>query len=138
MLTPKQEKFARCIVSGMSAKDSYYAAYDTKCNEKTAYTEATKLLARDDMQKRLTELSKPLENHAQAQALSERERIKAILWERLQACIEAGDDVAIVRYTDQINRMNAEYTNVNVNRNENTVTLDNIDLNTLKTLSDGV
>ncbi len=136
MLTPKQEKFCQCIVSGMSGKDSYYAAYDTKCNEKTAYTEAMRLLSREDVMKRLAELRKPLENHAQTQALSERERIKAILWERLQACIDAGDDAAIVRYTDQINRMNSEYTQVNINQNESKVSLSNIDLETLKSLSE--
>lgn len=135
MLTPKQEKFCQCIVSGMSGKDSYIAAYNCT-SDNAAMVESTKLLKRDDVTERLTELRKPIETLAQTQALTERERIKAILWERLQACIEAGDDVAIVRYTDQINRMNSEYTQVHINQTENKVSLSNIDLATLKSLTE--
>ena len=131
-LTPKQEKFAQCIVSGMSAKDSYYAAYDTTCNERVAYNEASKLLSRDDMQKRLVELREPLENHARTTALTEREKKRAVLWD----IIQNGDNNDKCRALDILNKMDAEYTNVNHNINENKVDLSTVDLNALKRLSD--
>ena len=46
MLTPKQEKFCQCIVSGMCGKDAYIAAYDHHGGDRTAYNEANILLKR--------------------------------------------------------------------------------------------
>lgn len=133
-LTPKQEKFAQCIVSGMSAKDSYITAYDTKATEKVIYNESAKILAREDVQKRIEELRKPLENHARMQALSEREKKKAIIWERIQVCMEREDDTAVARYMDILNKMDSEY--ININRNiDDTSQLEEIDTDTLKKLT---
>ena len=53
MLTPKQEKFCQCIVSGMSGKDAYVAAYDHHGGDRTAYNEANILLKRNDITKRI-------------------------------------------------------------------------------------
>lgn len=131
-LTPKQEKFCQCIVSGMSGKDSYITAYDSKGSDQNAYNEASKLLLREDIQARLTELRKPLEKAAQQTALSEREKKRAVLWN----IIETGTAADQCRAMDILNKMDAEYLNVNVNKNENTVNLGNVDLATLKTLSE--
>lgn len=136
MLTPKQEKFCQCIVSGMSGKDSYYAAYDTQCNENTASREAMKLLEREDVQARLTELRKPLENHARTVALTDRERKREFLWKVIADENQSMTDR--LRGVDLLNKMDSEYTQVNVNENRNSVTFDNLDLEALKTLSDGV
>ena len=126
-LTPKQERFAQCIVSGMSGKDSYYTAYDTTCNEQVAYNEAMKLLNHEGVQERIKELRKPLELHAQTAALTETERIKALLWERIEICRTKEDEAAIARYTDQLNKLNNAYKDAG--------TVDNAkdDLNTLDT-----
>jgi len=130
VLTPKQEKFCQCIVSGMSGKDSYYSAYNTTCNENTASREAMKLLERDDVQARLTELRIPLENHARTVAMSERDRKRAVLWN----IIETGTAADQCRALDILNRMDAEYLNVNVNKNDTAVDLKNVDLSVLKAL----
>ena len=118
----------------MSGKDSYIAAYDTKCGDNTAYVEANRLLNREDIQKRVSELRKPLEEQAVNVAISERERKRAVLWD----IIANGDNNDKCRALDILNKMDAEYINVNVNKNESPVTLDNIDLKTLKTLTDGI
>ena len=76
MLTPKQEKFCQCIVSGMSGKDAYIAAYDHHGGDRTAYNESNILLKRNDITKRIKELQVPLINHAVNTAISEREKIK--------------------------------------------------------------
>ena len=133
-LTPKQEKFCQCIISGMSGKDSYIAAYDSKGSDQNAYNEASKLMLREDIQARLTVLRKPLEKAAQNVALTEREKKRAVLWD----IIANGDNNEKCRALDILNRMDAEYLNVNINQNENTVKLDNIDLEALRSLSDGV
>ena len=133
-LTPKQEKFCRCIVSGMSAKDSYLTAYDTNCNDRVAINEGSKLMLRDDIRQAIENMTKPLQEIAQQTALTEREKIKSILWNRLQKAIEREDDATIVKYTDQINRMNAEYVNVNRNIDEKTAEIDQLDADTLRRL----
>lgn len=132
-LTEKQERFCRCIVSGKTGKDSYIEAYDSKGSEQNAYNEASKLLAREDIQARLSVLRKPLEEHARATAISERERKKAVLWD----IIERGDDNAKCRALDILNKMDAEYININKNIEE-TPKLDNLDMDTLLKLSNGV
>ena len=129
-LTPKQEKFCQCIVSGMSAKDSYISAYNTKATEKVIYNESAKILAREDVRKRIEELRKPLENHARLQALSEREKKKEIIWKRIDICMENNDDAAVARYMDILNKMDQEY--ININRNiEDTTEIKELDTDTL-------
>ena len=135
-LTPKQEKFCRCVVSGMSAKDSYLTAYDTKCNDRVAINEGSKLMLRDDIRQAIENMTKPLQEIAQQTALTERERIKTILWERLQKAIEREDDATIVKYTDQINRMNAEYININRNIDDRQAEIDQLDADTLRRLAE--
>ena len=108
-LTPKQEKFCQCVVSGMSGQDSYITAYENNSNDNTAYKEAMKLLAREDIQSRIKELRRPLEIHAQTSALTETERIKQILWEELENARQQQDHTAVARYADQINKLNGAY-----------------------------
>lgn len=107
-LTPKQEKFCQCVVSGMSYKDSYLAAYD--CNsDNAAYVEGSKLALREDIQARIEALQKPIKTALGTQALTETERIKQILWEELENARTQQDHTAIARYTDQLNKLNNAY-----------------------------
>lgn len=131
MLTSKQELFCQNIVAGMSGKDSYIAAYQNKSNDNTAYKESMKLLARTDIQDRIKVLRKPLEIHAQTKALSEYDKIKALLWERIEHCVSIGDDNAIARYTDQINKMNHCYVNINKDITDEKTNIENLDNTTL-------
>ena len=131
-LTPKQEKFCQCIVSGMSAKDSYKEAYNTKGNDKTVYTEATKLLGREDVGSRLEELRKPLENHARTTALTEREKKRAFLWEVIQDVSQDMSDR--LRSVDLLNKMDNEYININRNIEDKPADIINLDTKTLEKL----
>ena len=110
MLTPKQEKFCECIVGGMSAKDAYTTAYNTKASEQVLYNESSKLMLRDDIQARIADMRKPLIKAAQQTALSEREKIKAKLWEIINN--PNANDSDRIRSCDVLNRMNAEYINI--------------------------
>lgn len=109
-LTPKQERFCQCIVSGMSGKDAYITAYDHNGVDRTAYNEANKLLQRDDITERIEELMKPVKNHARNTAISEREKIKSKLWEIING--ETTNDSDRIRAMDILNKMNAEYINI--------------------------
>lgn len=109
-MTPKQEKFCQCIVSGMSGKDAYITAYKNNSNNNTAYREAMKLLDREDVQSRIKELRKPLELHAKTQALTERDKIKDKLWEIING--NDTNDSDRLRAMDILNKMNAEYINI--------------------------
>lgn len=133
LLTPKQEKFCRCIVSGMSAKDSYMESYDCK-SDRTAYNEGNVLLKRDDITERIKELSIPVKNHAQNVAISEREKKRAIIWEEIEHAREEHDHAAIARYMDILNKMDAEYININRNIDDTHEKLDTLDIDTLKSL----
>lgn len=136
MLTPKQEKFCQCIVSGMTGKDAYFTAYDSSGSDQNAYNEASKLLLREDIQNRIKSLIKPIEDALQVKQLSEREQIKQILQDRLKKAIEREDDNIILKITDQINRMNAEYINVNRNIEDKATEIDLLDAETLKRLAE--
>lgn len=108
-LTSKQERFCQCIVSGMSGKDAYITAYNSN-SDGAAMIESTKLLKRDDITARIKELRKPIENLAVNTAISEREKIKAKLWELINA--PTTNDSDRIRAMDILNKMNAEYINI--------------------------
>lgn len=133
-LTPKQEKFCQLIVSGKSGKDSYMEAYESNGSAQNAYNEASKLMQRDDIQARLAVLRKPLAEAARTTALSERERKREVLWN----IIQNGDDNAKCRALDILNKMDAEYININKNIDDNSTALQGIDKDMLIKLSAGL
>jgi hypothetical protein len=131
MLTQKQENFCTNIVSGMTAKDAYKAAYNTSASEQVIYNESAKLLKRDDITERIKELNKPLENHAQAKALSNREKKQAIIWEEIQNARTQQDHAAVARYLDILNKMDQEYIQINKDITEEKTNIETLDNDTL-------
>ena len=131
MLTAKQDKFARNIVAGMTAKDAYKDAYNTNASEQVIYNESAKLLNRPDISERIKELQVPLVNHAQSKALSEYDKIKQLLWDRIEQCVINGDDAAIARYSEILNKMNHTYININKDISEDKTNIENLDNVTL-------
>lgn len=103
-LTPKQHKFCEYIVSGLSGKDSYLKAYDCK-SESAASVESTKLLKRDDITAKITELRKPIINLAQNNNINERKQQIEFIKERIQICKAKEDEQSIIRYTDMLNKI---------------------------------
>lgn len=127
-LTPKQEKFCQCVVSGMSYKDSYLAAYDCG-SDNAAYVEGSKLALREDIQARIETLQKPIKEALGKQALTETERIKQILWEEIENARQQQDHAAVARYADQLNKLNGAYKDNTVVDND--TSLNNIDTSKL-------
>ncbi len=133
-LTPKQEKFCQCIVSGMSGKDSYLSAYDTKCSDQVAYNEASKLLLREDIQKRIFTIRKPLEQAAQIKALSARDKQIQEIEQRIQLCKQKEDEQSLIRYYDMLNKIYALYKETETEQKPES-TVNNLDISVLKRLS---
>lgn len=133
-LTPKQEKFCQNIVSGMSGKDSYISAYDTKCSDQVAYNEASKLLLRKDIQQRIFDIRKPLEQAAQIKALSARDKQIEFIQSRIDHCLTIGDEQSIIRYTDMLNKINALYKETEQEQKTDS-SVNNLDISVLKRLS---
>lgn len=130
-LTPKQEAFCKCIVSGMSGKDSYITAYNNNSNDNTSYKEAMKLLAREDIQERIKELNKPLEIHAQARQLSAREEQIKEIKDRINICKENKDEASLIRYYDMLNKIYSLYGKEEENIKDTTNNIEKLDNDTL-------
>ena len=127
-LTEKMKAFAReYYKNGGNGTDAYLTAYDTD-SRTTAQRESSLLLKRADINEYIKALNIPNEN----KAISEREKKRAVLWE----IINTGDNNDKCRAMDILNKMDADYINVNINKNDSNIDLNNIDLSTLKTLSE--
>ena len=129
-LTEKQKSFCREYVKNNgNATQAYLMAYDSK-SETSASIEASKLLRRDDITGYIKTLNKPMENRIQ----NEREKKRSIIWERIEQCIVSGDDASIARYMDILNKMDAEYININRNIDEKPTTITNLSTAALERL----
>ncbi len=109
-LTLKMKNFCYAYARTGNAGEAYLEAYDSH-NPAVAASEGSKLLRRDDITEFLRELDRPTIN----KIANEREKKRKIIWDRIDRSIEKGDEAAIARYMDILNKMDAEY--VNINRN---------------------
>ena len=131
-LTQKMKNFCHEYVRTSSAKLAYLAAYDTT-NEHLATRAGSNLLKRDDITAYIKELNAPIAN----KITNEREKKRKIIWERIERSIEKEDEGAIARYMDILNKMDAEYVNINRNIDDNSEKLASLDTEQLKKLLDG-
>lgn len=131
MLTEKQKSFCREYFSnGGNGTQAYLFAYDSQ-SEVAAANESSLLLKRDDIQEYIKTLNRPLED----KAISEREKKRSILWERIQVCIDNNDDAAVARYMDILNKMDAEYININRNIEDKAADIKTLDTSVLEKLA---
>lgn len=126
-LTEKQKNFCREYVrNNGNGTQAYLFAYDSK-SESAASIESSKLLRRDDITEYISALNKPMENRIQ----NEREKKRFIIWDRIESCIISGDDAAIARYMDILNKMDAEYININKHIDDTAAPIQELDTTTL-------
>jgi hypothetical protein len=129
-LTEKQKTFCREYVrNGGNGTQAYLYAYNSK-SEQAASIESSKLLRKDDITEYIATLNKPMENRIQ----NEREKKRGIIWDRIQACIDKEDDTSVARYMDILNKMDAEYININRNIDDKPAEIINLDTRTLEKL----
>ena len=131
-LTPKQEKFCQCVVSGMSYKDSYMTAYNCQ-SERAANIESTKLIAREDIQERMSTLLKPIEKRVQQTAISEREKKRQWLWDMINNPeVKDSDRISAMNI---LNKMDSEYINITQTIEDKETSIEQLDTTTLKALT---
>lgn len=112
MLTPKQMAFCEAYLkNGGNGTQAYLTAYDSN-SPKTAAIEASRMLDKPDIQAYLLKLRKPVEKAVRRKMLNEREYKKNLIQERIDECIDRGDDAAIARYLEIWNKMDGEYVNI--------------------------
>lgn len=130
ILTEKQKRFCQEYVRNFGdGTKAYLSAYDSE-SETSAKIEACRLLRRDDITEYIQALTKPTENKIQ----NEREKKRAIIWEGIEQCRANGDHSGVARYMDILNKMDAEYININRNIEERETAIDQLDTDTLKRL----
>lgn len=126
-LTPKQQKFCQCIVSGMSGKDSYMTAYNSDSNN-SAYIESCALMKREDIKEYIEHLKKPIEK----QVISERQKKRQWLWDIIEnPSVNESDRL---RAMDILNKMDSEYIQTTHNINDSKTNISGLDTDTLKQL----
>jgi phage terminase small subunit len=65
-LTPKQEKFAQCVASGMTQAEAYREAYDAQnMKDATIWSRASELMTDGKVTARVAELREPIVKEAQ-------------------------------------------------------------------------
>lgn len=131
-LSPKQEKFCQCIASGMTGKESYLDAYNSE-SEAAAWVESNKLLLREDIQERIKELRKPVEEAVQLKAISAKDAQIQFIMERIQICKANDDEQSIIRYTDMLNKLHGLYKESSTEQAQDN-NLANVDMDTLQKL----
>ena len=108
-LTEKMKEFCREYVENKgNGTQAYLKAYDGN-SETSASIESSRLLRRDDITRYIASLNKPMENRIQ----NEREKKRQIIWDEIEYARNEHDHGAIARYMDILNKMDAEYINVN-------------------------
>ena len=71
-----------------------------------------------------------------AQAISEREKKRTLIWEGIERCIAKEDENGVARYMDILNKMDSEYININRNIEDKGSDIANLDIEALKKLSE--
>lgn len=131
MLTEKQKSFCREYFSnGGNGTRAYLFAYDSQ-SEAAASIESSKLLKRDEIVEYLATLNKPMET----KAINEREKKRAICWERIEYCTSIGDDAGAARWMDILNKMDLEYININRNIEDKAADIKALDTSVLEKLA---
>ena len=133
-LTQKQELFCQNVVSGMSYKDAYINAYNTKAKDATIRTESARLALQEDIQERIKTLSKPMQQAAQVQGLNARQERIEYIKKRIELCEKREDEQSIIRYTDMLNKIDNLYKD-NDEQKDNVNNLSNLDTSILEKIT---
>lgn len=137
MLTEKQRRFCEeYLKNGGVGVEAYMTAYDAT-SRKAGAVEASRLLDNPEIQKYLDKLRKPIEKAVKRKIINEREYKKKLIQERIEDCVERGDDAAIARYIEIWNKMDGEYVNINKDITDQHTEISQLDTATLMQLVNG-
>lgn len=109
-LTQKMRDFCHAYVRTNDCAKAYFEAYDCT-SDGTARREGSILLRRNDVTEYIKEINQPVVNKIN----NEREKKRRLLWKAIERCEAKEDEAGMARFMDILNKMDAEY--VNINRN---------------------
>lgn len=136
MLTQKQMNFCKAYIeNGGNATEAYLASYNWTGSRNGAMVEASRMLDNEEVQAYLVKLRKPIEKAVKRKIINEREYKKKLIQERIEECVERGDDAAIARYLEIWNKMDGEYVNINKDITDHDAEIKNLDTATLQLLA---
>lgn len=128
-LTEKQKEFAREYFSnGGNGTKAYLSIYNSN-NAAVAANESSLLLKNEEIQKYLQSMNRPLEK----KAISEREKKRDILWSFINDIGKSDSDR--LKAMDLLNKMDAEYININKNIDDTPTNIETLDNDTLLRLT---
>ena len=134
MLTEKKRAFADEYIKVKNATQAYKNIYDCEnSNYQVIRNKASQLLNDDDVKQYIEQITKRLQTEVVNTVMLDRENKKKLIEQRIKHCITTGDDTAIARYLDILNKMDSEYIQKTENTNTTTV-LTGLDTETLKEL----
>jgi phage terminase small subunit len=128
-LTQKMKDFCYAYARTSSATEAYLEAYNTT-NRSVAGQEGCLLLQRDDVTAFLKEINQPTIN----KIVNEREKKRQLLWKAIERCEKKEDEARMARFMDILNKMDAEYVNINRNIDDTGEKLSALDTEQLKAL----
>lgn len=103
MLTPKQEKYVKNLVSGMSQRKAYKKAFDVKdMSDKNIDCKASKLLKNGEVRARYNELIKKAADRAVVKAEDIIAEYKAIAFANGTDFAEVKNDIVRIKDTDSL------------------------------------
>lgn len=108
--TAKESEFARLVATGTPQVDAFIAVYgDGGMARKTIADRASVLSNRPNVFQQIEKLKKELDKNKMEEVQRDFERKISLIWERIEICKEAGDEAAIARYIDILNKMEGHY-----------------------------
>ena len=124
-LTEKMKAFCHEYVTNKgNGTEAYLTAYNSN-SYSSAKIEASKLLRRDDITEYIATLTKPTQNRI----INEREKKRNILWDFINDVSKSDNDR--LKAMDLLNKMDAEYININKTIDDTTNTINELDTSTL-------
>lgn len=109
-LTDKENKFCMAICDGYSQYDAYKIAFNPKTeNRNSIDAMASKVAKKTEVQNRIKELRERRIDAKIYNDINDINKRYAIIWERIEACRKDGNDAAIAKYMDIINKMTGTY-----------------------------
>lgn len=108
-LTEREELFCQGIIGGLGTLEAYRRAYSENALESTAFPEASRILKREKVIKRLQELRRPLEEAITAENVTAREEQIKLIKTRMEICKSNGDESSLIRYIDMLNKIYGIY-----------------------------
>lgn len=137
MLTDKERIFAMAVADGKTQTEAYRIAYDTKTdNINTIYVNSCKVAGKEEVKEYIRALRERKEETAYLIDINDINKRYNLIWDRIAACQEKGDDAAISRYMNIINKMTGTYVNISKDITEEKNPLKDLSMEDLKNILD--